>query len=247
MSYLFRSFALRQATKICSRSFIVGSEALAKPPSNQSIHEAFPPISKRYFSTKQDLLDILTREHAEEIENDSTAVPTELADLKSNLENEWKIVEDGAMTRMVRSVGASKVHVFFHCQDTVEVTDDEGYEEAADEEAAAPVRFTVTATKAGKTLVMTCISEDANAKIQSAAVTTENIDTIQQKSGIDAGEYQGPEFTELAEDLQASFHAYLEEELGINEDVASFVAMQADLGEQINYVHFLEDVKSVLS
>ena len=246
MSYLLRSSALRQATKACSRSIVVGGRAIAKTPSNPSIQKAFPPISVRFFSAKEDLLDILTREHAEEIENDSTAVPPELAELKSSLEKDWKIVDDGATTRMFRSVGSSKVQVFFHCQDTVEVTD-EDYEEPVEEEAAAPVRFAVMATKAGKTLVLTCISEDATAKIQGAGITMDDVETIQQKSGIDSNQYQGPEFTELAEDLQDSFHTYLEEELGINENVASFVAMQADFREQINYVQFLEDAKSALS
>ena len=39
---------------------------------------------------------------------------------------------------------------------------------------------------------------------------------------------QGPEFTELADDLQEAFQTYVEKECGIDGDVAAFIAVPAD-------------------
>jgi complement component 1 Q subcomponent-binding protein len=254
MSHLIRSSrVMRSAARSCVRSTNGASfsavQFQARPyPGNQSS----PIASLRSFSAEsagQDLSDILAREYAEEIENSSAGMPAELQELKTTLEQDWKIVDDGALTKMYRTLGAIKVQVSFHCQDAVQGFDfaaEEG-EEAEDEaEAAAPVRFTLTATKAGKTLVLTCLSEDATVRIQSAAITTEDIEEIQKNAGVGSSQYQGPDFTELAEDLQDAFHGYLEEDVGMNEDVASFVAMYADYKEQTQYVQFLKDATALL-
>lgn len=210
------------------------------------------PVAWFSSAAQQDLLDILSREHAEEIEN-GTDMPTELADLQRSLEQkDWKIVHDGALTKLYRSSipAAMKVQVSMHCQDTVEIMQDDFVEEALaeqdEDEMAGPVRFTVTVTKAGKSMVFTCLSEAAQAKIQSLAVTTTDADTVQSNGGVEADQYQGPEFTELAEDLQDAFHGFLEEEVGINEDVATFISMNADFREQQEYVKFLDDSMSIL-
>jgi len=193
-------------------------------------------------------------------------MPPDLLELKGSLESGddeggWKIVDDGAITRLYRSTSSgAKVQLSFHCQDTVEYMDEQQEileelgipEEGAgsgEEEEAAPVRFTVTVSKAGKALVMNCLSENASAKVQGVAVTaSQNVDDVHVKSGgwIDKAQYQGPEFEELAEDLQESFHTYLEEEVGVSENVAAFVSMYADYREQVEYVNFLAETKSIL-
>jgi complement component 1 Q subcomponent-binding protein len=265
MSQLGRSSSrcVRYAARSCVRSTngslsFAGAQmsALAHPPaSSTSADVAVSMPSIRYFSAeagpKQELLDILAREHAEEIENNSAGLPAELEELKKSLAADWKIVDDGANTKMYRTVGAMKVLVNFHCQDSVEIEENytmenEEDEAAPEDEAASPVRFQVIATKAGKSFVYTCISEDATACIQSVAITTEDVDTILTNAAIMGNEYQGPDFEELAEDLQDAFSVYLTEDVGLNEDVASFIAMYADYKEQTKYVEFLKDAQALL-
>jgi complement component 1 Q subcomponent-binding protein len=129
---------------------------------------------------------------------------------------------------------------------------DEVYEEeeddAEEEEPSHPVRFTVTQSKAGKTLVISCLSEFGQVKIESVTTTSASPDMVHAAQGVlEKVQYQGPEFTELAEDLQDSMAAYLEDELLVTTDVAAFVSMQTDYKEQVNYVQFLKDCKSIIS
>ncbi len=201
------------------------------------------------------LVDMLSREHAEEIENSSTGVPEVLKDLNHLLTTEkgWNIVSDNdsAMTKLYKTVDAVKVQVGFHCQDATErMTEEEedADEPNEDEEEGASVRCTVSITKGGKTLFLVCIAQDAMIRIQSAAMAgaVTDLDAL-HASGVDPSLYQGPEFSELAEDLQDAFHGYVEEYLGINNDVASYVAMQFDYKEQCQYVKFLEESKNLFS
>ena len=65
---------------------------------------------------------------------------------------------------------------------------------------------------------MVCFSEDAAATVESVSISDEEEDSDEEL-------YQGPEFAELAEDLQKAFTTYLRTECGVNEDVAVFIAM----------------------
>jgi complement component 1 Q subcomponent-binding protein len=205
-----------------------------------------------FFSSdaQQNLVDILTREEQEEeVESGNLEMPQPLKDLKKELEADWTIAEDAATTQLF--LKSSKVQVSFHCQDTVEPMD-EVYEEeeddAEEEEPSHPVRFTVTQSKAGKTLVISCLSEFGQVKIESVTTTSASPDMVHAAQGVlEKVQYQGPEFTELAEDLQDSMAAYLEDELLVTTDVAAFVSMQTDYKEQVNYVQFLKDCKSIIS
>jgi complement component 1 Q subcomponent-binding protein len=205
-----------------------------------------------FFSSdaQQNLVDILTREEQEEeVESGNLEMPQTLNDLKKELEADWTITEDAATTQLF--LKSSKVQISFHCQDTVESMD-EVYEEQDDaeeeEEPSHPVRFTVTQAKAGKTLVISCLSEFGQVKIESVTTTSTSPDIVHAAQGVlEKVQYQGPEFTELAEDLQDSLAAYLEDELLVTSDVAAFVSMQTDYKEQVNYVQFLKDCKSIIS
>lgn len=197
---------------------------------------------------QQNLVDILSREEAEEEEEGNLEMPQPLEELKKELEADWRITEDDATTQLF--LKSSKVQVSFHCQDTVEAMDEvyEEDDEDAEEEPSPPVRFTVTQSKAGKTLVISCLSEFGQVKIESVTTTTASPDIVHAAQGVlEKVQYQGPEFTELAEDLQDSMAAYLEDELLVTADVAAFVSMQTDYKEQVNYVQFLNDCKSIIS
>lgn len=200
-----------------------------------------------------ELIDLLNREHAEEIENNSIAMPDSLKDLHSQLtQNQgWKIVSDdnSAMTKLYKTVDTAKVQVSFHCQDAAEPMDEEDEQPNEEqEERAASVRFTISVTKSGKTLVLVCIVDDGMIRIQNTAMagSVQDIDSL-HSTGINPNLYQGPEFTELAEDLQVAFHAYIEDYLGIDSDVAAYISMQFDFQEQCQYVKFLEETKSLIA
>jgi complement component 1 Q subcomponent-binding protein, mitochondrial len=209
---------------------------------------SMPRTSLFSTSTRQaELVELIEREYQEEIENEALKMPEEVATLKSTLESQggWTIVDGDAMTRMHKTVGSLKLQVSFHCQDTLEVDDEEMLDDE-NVEPSPPIRFTVTATKAGQTMVFTCMSENATVVIQSVALSKESVDHLQIQ-GLHVSEYQGPEFTELAEDLQEKFHAFLGEECGLGEEVAAFIAMYADYKEQTQYVDFLKKTKALLS
>jgi complement component 1 Q subcomponent-binding protein len=205
-------------------------------------------LSSSSSSAAETLSDILAREQAEDEGNELDVMPGELSELKKKLELEWKIVDDGPVTRLHRTLdGAVKVAVSFHCQDNVVAPDEYADEEDYGEEESSPVKFMVACAKAGKTLVFTCLSEAAEVHVQSVSVSSEDIDTILANSGIGANQYQGPEFTELAEDLQDAFGGYLEEEVGVDTDCAAFISMYSDFKEQTQYLQFLKDARSILS
>jgi complement component 1 Q subcomponent-binding protein len=205
----------------------------------------------RQFSSesKSVLLDILAREEQEEKDMGNAEMPPELMDWKATIEQNWRIVEDGAVTNLFRIESSHKIQVSFHCQDTVEeVIDEYGETVEEDEEASAPVRFTVTITKAGKSLVFACFSEHGQVKIEGVSTAATSVETIHENQGTLAKPlYQGPDYIELAEDLQAAMENYLDEECGVNSDVATFIAMFADYKEEMCYVNWLKETRSVVS
>ena len=145
-------------------------------------------------------------------------------------------MDEGASTKLF--LKDKKVQILFHCQDTVEEVVYDENEEYQDEEPILPLRFTVTVSKAGKKMVLECMSELGQAKV--VGVSTASSDSAEENM------YQGPDFFELAEDLQESFAIYLDEECAVTSDVATFVAMYADYKEQMQYVQFLKDAKSII-
>ena len=149
----------------------------------------------------------------------------------------------------VHSLRDERVRVSFHCQDTLEVEDAMGYDDD-EEPPAAPVRFTVTVTKPGKgSLNFACFSEEGATKIEGVSTTSAStVDYVHEHQGmLPKIEYQGPDVTELAEDVREGLYAYLEEDCGIDADVTAFVAMASDYREEINYVDFLKQAQSIIS
>jgi len=210
-------------------------------------------INGRSFSSKSSLLEILAREEEEEKDTGNLKMPTELFDLKKTIEGSWKIVEDGATTNFfkIENSSSNKIQVSFHCQDTLEVEEPEYDEdnEEEDDEASSPVRFTVTVTKAGKSLNFACFSEYGLVKVEGVSTTgASTAEHVHENQGtLPKVEYQGPDFTELAEDLQDALVDYLDEECGVNSDMAAFIAMFADYREEVQYVDFLKQAQSIVS
>ena len=118
------------------------------------------------------LSDLLARELAEEQENEG--MPPQLAELSDQLKADWRIVDNEAEGTV--KLYSGKTAINFHCQETLqpemtELADD-------DEEPSLPVRFTATMSKAGKTLVMWCLSEGGNASVEGVAVMTGDADSV---------------------------------------------------------------------
>jgi Mitochondrial glycoprotein len=188
-----------------------------RPSSSSLLWNASAP--NKYYSTSAPafmssssssslLAEILTREKAEEIENDTLAVPPELADLKAKLEGGgdggWKIVDVGATTRLTKPLaGRGKVVVHFHCQDIIEDLDEHAFddeddpaegsapggsaedeEEEEEEEVAGAVRFVVAVSyPAQKTLVFQCVTDFGQVQIRSASATAQSADELFQQGG----------------------------------------------------------------
>mmetsp|Transcript_6086 Transcript_6086/g.6826 ORF Transcript_6086/g.6826 Transcript_6086/m.6826 type:complete len:267 (+) Transcript_6086:28-828(+) len=243
---------------IISRPLVLPFSAVTESPA-YSVRRPFSSPSE----SKSILLEILGREEQEEEGTGNTELPTELLDLKKTIEKSWKIVESGATTDlyMIESPSNNKIQVSFHCQDTIEIVEEADFDDNDDEEGLdhedddeddevqAPGRFTVTITKNGKSLVFACFSEFGDVKIE--GVSTTDLSTVEyvhaNQGTLPKTEYQGPDFTELAEDLQDALAVYLDEECGVNSDIATFIAMFTDYREEIQYVDFLKQAQSIVS
>ena len=203
-------------------------------------------------SSKSNLLELLAREEQEEIDTGNLEMPYELMNLRDTIQNSWTISEDGPTTTLVKNSSSSTsttIRLSFHCQDALE-NEEEEIDDDEEDEVSSPVRFTVTVTKNDKSsLTFACLSEDGAATIEGISTTTLSSPSyVHDNQGqLPKGEYQGPDFAELAEDVQEAFYSYLEDECGVDSDVAAFVAMSSDHREQSNYVDFLKLAQSIVS
>jgi hypothetical protein len=118
-------------------------------------------------------------------------MPPELEELYNDMSKNWNILQgltgigssNGATVRMFRKENASngsKIGIVFHCQDTEEDNSfDEdmfnedgginGERDEEEEEAGNAVRFAVTVSKGGQTVVMQCRAAD-ELSVESVAV-----------------------------------------------------------------------------
>jgi len=218
---------------------------------------------KMFFSDSaaaNSLSSILARELNEEMENQTVEMPENLAQLKREIEADWRIVDgvtpgspSTALTRMYKkevSQNGSKVMIEFHCQDTEELDAEDGIDEQQLEELSGQsVNFAVTVSRAGKSMIMDCATEES--EIVVGGVRVEETDSVDATSSLlnqasDKTAYQGPVFRELAEDLQDSFVSYVQEECGVTTDVAAFISMYADYKEQVQYTNWLKAVHSLV-
>lgn len=208
-------------------------------------------------------------------------LPDALAALDADVRRRWTVVEglaglgaaaqtgSGAAVRMLRKEagsGGARIGIAFHCQDTEDDgTFDEaaflaGHEEggagggaegAGGEEPAQAVRFGVTASKGGRTVVLQCRA-GAEGAVHVEGVTVRDGDAegvlaaLAGRENAHAALYQGPDFAELSEDLQEAFQTYVTRECGVDEDVAAYIAMYADHREQEEYVAWLKTAVEIL-
>jgi len=213
-------------------------------------------ISGRFMSSgaaaASDLSSMLSREIAEEHENQTLEVPDELDELKREIESDWRVVDgpgtDTGLTRMYkREAGhnGSKIMVEFHCQENLAAEMEEEVE--GGEEAPPGFRYSVKVSRAGKCLVFDCVTESMGSFVTGVVVRDDDGEGHGGGTGGESrGRYQGPMLPEIAEDLQESFMAYLREECGITDNVDAFISMHADYREQVEYVNWLESVRNMV-
>ena len=255
-------------------SLAAPTEAHQNAFKSSSIQKSNIIVENRRFSTAANNLgSILQREINEEDEAAAEfggQLPPELAELQADIAEKWTIIEgisgsdketgSGASIRLFKKSDGSngaKIGVVFHCQDTEEdIPFDEneflsGEQEESEEEPAQAVRFGVTVSKGDKTVVIQCRC-GGDGEISVENVTVRDLDSESVVTALAGGEnlnaalYQGPEFSELAEDLQESFQEYVVKECGIDEDVAAFISMYADYREQIEYVDWMKTAIDIL-
>merc|ERR1712106_1135346 len=111
--------------------------------------------------------------------------------------------------------------------------DDDDNEE--EEEDAQALRFDVVMTRAGKSLLVRCLSEEAQAVVEGMVVRNEGeVESSASSNSNDtiSDHYEGPDFTDLPEDLQRSLTSLVQDDCGVTEHMAVFLAMYADYKEQ---------------
>ena len=236
--------------------------------------------TRQFSSAATEIGSILQREINEETEAAADydgKLPPELAELDSEIRSKWTVIEgisgiggaggeigSGATMRMFRKEAGSKgakIGIVFHCQDTeedVKFEENELYEdqredeeEDEDEEPPQAVRFGVTVSKGGKTVVLQCRSgADGDVNVETVMVRDGDAESVlaalASGESMHAALYQGPEFTELAEDLQQSFEKYVVEECGVDENVAAYISMYSDYREQEEYVSWMNAAIDIL-
>lgn len=208
-----------------------------------------------YFSTEasDELSSIVSREIDDEVSSGNNELPKEVLKLKTLIEKDWRIVEKpglGSITLYKKDVTIPnmKIGIQFHCQDT-ESSAPEGQqqdeEEEEEEEGSGNLRFMVCCNKDGKNIVIGCVTEGGQAEIETVVIR--DGDTVDEGFILRGTEnlYQGPEYFDLAQDLQDAFNTLLIEDCGVDEGVSSFLVMYTDFKEQTEYVHWLKNVHGI--
>ncbi|KAL3800770.1 hypothetical protein ACHAW5_002484 [Stephanodiscus triporus] len=251
------------------------SSSSPPPPSSRHFSSSSSSSSSDVATRLGSVLQREIDEETEAAAEYGGGVPPELVELRSTIASRWTILEgitgigsgsetgSGATVRMLRKEAGSKgakIGIVFHCQDTEEDsnfdTDDlfdegkrEEEEDEVEEEPAQAVRFGVVVSKGGRTVVIQCRS---GYEVSVDGVTVRDGDMESVMVGLAGGEglhaalYQGPEFTELAEDLQESFQNYVVKECGVDEDVTAFISMYCDHREQEEYVSWMKTAIEIL-
>jgi len=205
-------------------------------------------------SDGEDLASILTREIEDEESSGNDSMPEELVELKTEIEAQWRIVnqsdsEPGSMiVKMFRKeagVGGAKISVEFNCQDREEDEVDDAVvseDEENVEELASGIRFDAIITRAGRSLIFSCVTLGTEIQVEEVCIRAAASDTSIKTD--DTELYGGPTLDELEVDLQESLPAFVVNECGLDDNFAAFLSMYADYKEQMEYVQWLKGVRS---
>jgi len=235
--------------------------SITEQQQQQPKYKYFSKSSKNFSTESSDnLAHLIARELEDEESSGNNVLPTEAAKLKKIIEKDWSIVDKpsiGYATLYKKdNPNGMKIAIQFHCQDTENPDsaenpldgDDEGDEENDQgAEESGSLRFMVSCNKAGKNMVIGCITGGGQAEVETVVVR--DGDTVDEGFILRGTEhlYQGPEFYDLASDLQESFNVFLQEDCGVDETVSSFLVMYTDFKEQTEYEHWLKTIHGVVN
>mmetsp|Transcript_15189 Transcript_15189/g.35103 ORF Transcript_15189/g.35103 Transcript_15189/m.35103 type:complete len:306 (+) Transcript_15189:666-1583(+) len=224
-------------------------------------------------AASEELGSILTREINEETDaSPEGTMPPEMQELYTEVSQKWTVLEgisgigggetgSGATVRMIRKEAGSKgakIGIVFHCQDTepdfVEMNEsnlfEDGNDDEEEDEDSQAIRFGVTVSKQGKTVVLQCRVGVESLHVDRVTVrdgdTESVLASLANGEGTHAALYQGPDYEELAVDLQTAFGTYVEKECGVDETVSNFMLMFADYREQEEYVSWMKAAVEIL-
>jgi complement component 1 Q subcomponent-binding protein len=181
----------------------------------------------------------LSNEISEESGNQE--IDQELVDVQKQVLKVFKLKEEVGLSNvtLTRKHGDEVIEVEFDVQD-VEEGDADFDEENPDEEMGANmgINFQVRIKKGDNTMVVDAFASDA--------MNVRNIRYVDAKHAgekFESNHYEGPNFEELDENLQAAFYEYLTER-NIDDDLSFFVLAYSRDKEQREYVNWLEKVQS---
>jgi complement component 1 Q subcomponent-binding protein len=182
----------------------------------------------------------LSNEISEESGNQE--IDQELIDVQKQVLKVFKLKEEAGLSNVIltRKHGDEIIEVEFDVQDVEENEPEYEDEEENEEEAMAGmgINFTVRIKKGDNTMIVDAFASDA--------MNIRNIRYVDAKHAgekFESNHYEGPNFEELEESLQAAFYEYLTER-NIDDDLSFFVLAYSRDKEQREYVNWLEKVQS---
>jgi len=251
-----RRWVSTSSTYFLIRPVLSSYGVTASRPTTHLLSKSF---SSSPSTTSKKLTKLITRELAEEEEHGLGKMPEELEELQTKVAERWRIVQpptdessSHATVKLYRKDALSngaKCVISFHCQDTMNPDDmmqeeEEGAKNEEDEELSATARFTISISKAGKIMKINCMTENAQVFVEGVMMTDE--ETEKASAAVQEELYNGPEFIELAEDVQDAFNEYVRKECRVDEDLVVYIAMMADYTEQTGYMNWLRGVRKIL-
>jgi complement component 1 Q subcomponent-binding protein len=194
---------------------------------------------------KLSITDELTKEI--EFEEGNKEVDTEYEDAKKITLEHFKLHEKpgSGVVRLTRKHKDEQIEVRFDVQDSNEEEldgeadygqgdDDNNEDQVVGEDVG--VNFEVTITKGDKKVIVTAVGGQS-LQVLGMRVLSKNATPSDEEDV-----YSGPAFDELQEELQEAFYDWLEERK-IDGDLAFFVLAHARVKEQMEYEHWLNELR----
>ncbi|KAJ3370508.1 Mitochondrial acidic protein mam33 [Allomyces arbusculus] len=248
-----RTAALRTATAVLARA-----PATCAPAAVAARAFSVSAFRTSAAATDSELVDVLAKELQFEKENMQPAMPSFLSEF---LARKTFTVQDRPGDNevvMAREFGNEKITVTFSIDDVANaqpIEDADGQPTRDGDEVAYdfPVATVITITKktgadAGAITFQTIV-EGGQLQITNVTFTDDPVLAVADTAEADykrRGQYVGPVFDELDDNLAAAFHTYLEAR-GVTAELAEFIPEYVEFKEQNEYVRWLDRVKSFVS
>lgn len=191
---------------------------------------------------------IIDEELKAELEN-----PNDLASYETEFKKGgWTITKENTLVELSKTVGAYQVRLLSNIKTPTQF-DEEGQEEKKKEEEDEnfegemnEVTICITKSGAQKTMVVnTIVTEGFEITNINFAKSYEEA-KASRLDIFNSNQYTGPEIETLSNELFESIYGFIEEELGINNEVMESFADYCLDGEQSFYIEWLKDLKAII-